>query len=223
MPLGNNKLLYYDHNVLRLTAEKRTEYHAQANRLITNLTAKLHDNTKLKVKRVLKAGSFAKFTILRKAEGRSADVDIAFYLGDKDASKENVHGLNDQIYDFLLELYPNKRAEDFEVQRKATSVGFVGSGLDIDVVPMIQDSNTADVGWQFGKDGSVVKTNVPGQLNFLVSRKNKDAHYRTLVRLVKQWKHYCEVPGLKGYSLELITAFLLDKNGSTGTGRYRLL
>jgi hypothetical protein len=34
MPLNNTQLGYYDSNVLRLPADKRTEYHAQVDRLI---------------------------------------------------------------------------------------------------------------------------------------------------------------------------------------------
>lgn len=217
MPLSNSQLQYYDHNVLRLTRDKRSEYHLQVDRLIANLTKKVHEKTDLKVKRVIKAGSFAKHTILRKAEGRRVDVDTAFYLSDKEVDSEDRQSLNDQLYDFLVSLYPTKEIEDFEIQRKAATVSFVGSGLDVDIVPMIQDENDLDVGWQFGTDGSKVKTNVPGQLGFVAKRKKTDQHYRTLVRLAKQWKHHNDVPGLKGYSIELIMAFLLDLNGTTGT------
>jgi hypothetical protein len=217
MPLTNTELHYYDHNVLRLVQEKRKEYHEQVDRLIASLTKKLHEHTDLKVKRVKKAGSFAKHTILRKAEGRSVDVDTAFYLSDRDVNAETRDSLNEQIHDFLVSLYPTKEIEDFKLQKKAATVTFVGSGLDVDIVPMIQDTNDPDVGWQFGTDGSKVKTNVPAQLDFVAKRKRTDPNYRTLVRLGKQWKHICEVPGLKGYTIELVMAHLLDRNGTAGT------
>ena len=37
MPLSNAELEYFDHNVLRLTAEKRKEYHVQVDNLISEL------------------------------------------------------------------------------------------------------------------------------------------------------------------------------------------
>ncbi len=64
--LTNTQLRYFDSEVLRLPRDKRTEYHAQVDRLIKTLSASVKDNTKIKITKVVKAGSFAKFTILRK-------------------------------------------------------------------------------------------------------------------------------------------------------------
>jgi tRNA nucleotidyltransferase (CCA-adding enzyme) len=212
--MNDTELTYYDHNVLRLSQEDRTKYHGQVDRLITALTKALHEGTDFKVTRVIKAGSFAKYTILRRGEGRKVDVDVAFYLSGKEVEKEDLQSLNDQIFKFLTSLYPNKSVEDFEIQKRAATVTFVGSGLDVDVVPIIQIPSQPDCGWQFGTDGSKVLTNVPGQLKFIDARKKKDKWFRALVRIAKQWKHYKEVPGLKGYIIELLVAYLLDRDGA---------
>ncbi len=222
MPLTNSGLKYYDHNVLRLKHETRTTYTAQVNRLISKLTEKIHEHTNLSVAKVVKAGSFAKHTILRKGEGRSVDVDVAFYLKGADPNS-SVSGFNpdtqtfesvsQQIYDLLISLYPTKELGDFEIQKRAATVTFVGTGLDVDVVPIIEDPLNPTCGWQFGTDGSKVKTDVPGQLKFMKDRKDADALFRSLVRLIKQWRNHREVPGLKGYSIELITAYVLDRDG----------
>lgn len=214
--MNDTELIFYDHNVLRLAQEDRTKYHGQVDRLIAALTKAIHAETDFKVTRVVKAGSFAKFTILRRGEGRKVDVDVAFYLSDKDVDTEDLESLSDQIFKFLTSLYPNKSVEDFEIQKRAATVTFVGSGLDVDVVPIIQIPAKPDWGWQFGTDGSKVLTNVPGQLNFIAARKKKDKYFRSLVRMTKQWKHYMEVPGLKGYTIELLVAFLLDRDGAKG-------
>ena len=71
MPLTNQQLKTYDANVLRLPKDKRTEYHAQVDRLIKSLTAHLKATSEIKIVQVVKAGSFAKFTILRKNVRRS--------------------------------------------------------------------------------------------------------------------------------------------------------
>jgi tRNA nucleotidyltransferase (CCA-adding enzyme) len=215
--MNDAELTYYDHNVLRLSQEDRTKYHGQVDRLIAALRKAIHSQTDFKVTRVIKAGSFAKYTILRRGEGRKVDVDVALYLSDKDVDKEDLASLNDQIFKFLTSLYPNKSVEDFEIQKRAATVTFVGSGLDVDIVPVIQVPLKPDWGWQFGTDGSKVLTNVPGQLEFISNRKKKDKYFRSLVRIAKQWKHHKEVPGLKGYSIELLVAFLLDRDGVKGT------
>lgn len=66
-PLSNAKLCYYDSNVLRLPADKCTEYHEQVDRLIAELSRGIRDKTEIKITKVVKAGSFAKLTILKKS------------------------------------------------------------------------------------------------------------------------------------------------------------
>lgn len=222
MPLTNTQLRYYDHNVLRLAQNKRSEYTEQVNRLIINLTKKLHEHTEFKVSKVRKAGSFAKHTILRKAEGRKADIDVAFYLRPRDVTVENYDGLCEEIHAFLISLYPTKHIEDFEIQRKAATVSFVGSGLDVDLVPVVEEPMNPEYGWQYGTDGSKTLTCVSCQINFVRKRKDVDVDFRTLVRLAKQWRHYNEIPGLKSYSIELLMAYLLDQHGVIGSLEERL-
>jgi tRNA nucleotidyltransferase (CCA-adding enzyme) len=218
MPLSNTQLRYYDSNILRLPADKRKEYHAQVDRLIENLCRNVRDKTKIKITKVVKAGSFAKFTILRKTSDSPVDVDVVFYISGKDASAETLDDLNTLIYDLLVEQYPNKSVEDFQIQRKAATVTFVGSGLSVDIVPVIEDPNRAGYGWQYDiHDGSKVQTCAPCQIKFVRDRKNVDGDFRTLVRLAKKWRNYAEIKPLKSFAIELIMAHLLDTRGKGGS------
>src|SRR6185312_1735431 len=154
MPLSNAKLQFYDSNVLRLPADKRKEYHEQVDRLVAALGSSLKEQTDIKVTTVVKAGSFAKFTILRKTNEDPVDVDVVFYVAGKDADHETLQSLTQTIYDILIKLYPNKSVEDFEIQRKAATVTFVGSGLSVDIVPVIENAFKPGYGWQYDiKDG----------------------------------------------------------------------
>jgi hypothetical protein len=65
MPLTNTQIKYYDSNVLRLPKDKRETYNAQVDRLIAALKDSLKNQDKITIKKVVKAGSFAKHTILR--------------------------------------------------------------------------------------------------------------------------------------------------------------
>ena len=218
MPLSNTQLRYYDSNILRLPADKRKEYHAQVDRLIENLCRNVRDKTKIKITKVVKAGSFAKFTILRKTADSPVDVDVVFYISGKEASAETLDDLNTLIYDLLIEQYPNKSVEDFQIQRKAATVTFVGSGLSVDIVPVIEDANRAGYGWQYDiHDGSKVQTCAPCQIKFVRDRKNVDGDFRTLVRLAKKWRNYAEVKPLKSFAIELIMAYLLDTRSKGGS------
>lgn len=218
MGLTNTQLRYYDSNLLRLPADKRKEYHKQVDRLITELCKQVRDKTEIKITKVVKAGSFAKFTILRKTSVDPIDVDVVFYISGRDASQETLDSLNDTIYDLLIKVYPNKSVEDFEIQRKAATVTFVGSGLSVDVVPVIEDETRAGYGWQYDiHDGSKIQTCSPCQIKFVRDRKNQDGDFRTLVRLAKKWRNHAGLKPLKSFTIELVMAHMLAEQGAAGS------
>lgn len=218
MPLTNTQLRYYDSNVLRLPAEKRTEYHKQVDRLISELSKSIREKTEIKITKVVKAGSFAKFTILRKTATDPVDVDVVFYIAGESVDSETLQTLNDKIYELLIDIYPSKAVEDFEIQRKAAKVSFVGTGLDVDIVPVIADENRDGYGWQYDlQDGTKNETCTPCQIKFVRDRKNKDGDFRTLVRMAKRWRNFAELSHFKSFHIELILARVLDQEGSEGS------
>lgn len=218
MGLTNTELRYYDSNVLRLPADKRKEYHEQVDRLIDELRKSVRDRTEIKITKVVKAGSFAKFTILRKTNVDPVDVDVVFYISGRDATQETLDSLNDTIHELLIKIYPNKSVQDFDIQRKAATVTFVGTGLSVDIVPVIEDENRSGYGWQFDiHDGSKIQTCAPCQIKFLRDRKNQDSDFRTLVRLAKKWRNHAELKPLKSFAIELITAHVLATQGNSGS------
>ena len=218
MALSNSELRYYDSNVLRLPADKRKAYHEQVDRLIAELCKSVRNKTEIKITRVVKAGSFAKYTILRKTSVDPIDVDVVFYVSGRDADKETLDSLNKTIYDLLIKIYPNKSIEDFEIQRKASKVKFVGTGLSVDIVPVIADEIRPGYGWQFDiHDGSKIQTCTPCQIKFVRDRKNQDSDFRTLARLAKKWRNHAEIKPLKSFAIELIMAHVLATQGNSGT------
>ena len=218
MPLNNTQIRYYDSTVLRLPEDKRKEYHAQVDRLISALTKRVHEQSEIKITKVVKAGSFAKYTILRKTSEDPVDVDVVFYISGRSVDKESLASLTELIYDAMIKLYPNKSVENFEIQRKAATVTFIGSGLSVDIVPVIEDPARAGYGWQFDiHDGTKVQTCAPCQIKFVRDRKDKDPDFRTLVRLAKKWRNRVELKPLKSFAIELIMAHVLAKNGKDGS------
>lgn len=218
MELSNTALRYYDSNVLRLPADKRKEYHEQVDRLIVELCKSIRNKTEITITRVVKAGSFAKYTILRKTAVDPVDVDVVFYIAGKDVDHETLQSLNDTIYDLLIKQYPSKSVEDFEIQRRAAKVTFVGTGLSVDIVPVVEDPDRAGYGWQYDLEtGERVDTCAPGQIKFVRDRKNVDADFRTLVRMAKKWRNHNGIGKLKSFTIELIMAHILDTQGSAGS------
>lgn len=218
MALTNTELRYYDSNVLRLPADKRKEYHAQVDRLIEALRKSVKEKTEIKITKVVKAGSFAKFTILRRTAYDPVDVDVVFYISGRDAGKETLDSLNTTIYDLLIKIYPNKSVEDFVIQRKAATVTFVGTGVSVDIVPVIEDESRPGYGWQFDiHDDSKIQTCAPCQIQFVRDRKDQDGDFRTLVRMAKKWRNYAEIKPLKSFAIELIMAHVLASQGREGS------
>lgn len=218
MPLSNSELEYFDHNFLRLPAEKRKEYHAQVDNLVTELKKRITGQTKLKVTKVVKAGSFAKYTILKKVDDYPTDVDVVFYITGVDEDGESYKDLCNNIYDLLIDIYPTKKVDDFEIQRRAAKVTFIKSGLEVDVVPVLQDSSNPDQGWQYDIESGVRNlTCAPCHIQFVKTRKDKDKHFRTLVRLAKRWRHFHAIAGLKSFHIELILGYLADRDGATNS------
>lgn len=204
--------------MLRLPEDKRKEYHAQVDRLISALTKRVHEQSEIKITKVVKAGSFAKYTILRKTSEDPVDVDVVFYISGRSVDKESLASLTELIYDAMIKLYPNKSVENFEIQRKAATVTFIGSGLSVDIVPVIEDPARAGYGWQFDiHDGTKVQTCAPCQIKFVRDRKDIDPDFRTLVRLAKKWRNRVELKPLKSFTIELIMAHVLAKNGKDGS------
>ena len=217
MPLTNTQVKYYDSNVLRLPKDKRETYNAQVDRLIAALREKLKGQDKITIKRVVKSGSFAKHTILRKTTEDAVDVDVVFYISGKKVAEESFASLSEKIHEALLKVYPNKAVEDFKIQRKAATVTFVGTGLDVDIVPVIENPDKEGYGWQFDRiDGSKTETCAPCQVKFVKDRKDQDPNFRTLVRLAKRWRTKAECP-LKSFHIELIMAHVLEINGKEGS------
>ena len=218
MALTNTQIGYYDSNVLRLPADKRTAYHAQVDNLIAELRRSLHGTTDLRITQVVKAGSFAKYTILRRTTADPVDVDVVFYLAGHNLDRETLASLTNTIEALLVAMYPTKSVEDFTIQRKAATVAFVGSGLSVDVVPVIEDPRRPGYGWQFDiQDSTRVQTCAPCQIQFVRDHKAKDAHFRTLVRLAKKWRNHADLTPLRSFVIELILASLVDREGTDGS------
>ena len=208
---------YYDSNILRLPDDMRKKYHDQVDNLISVLSKSLKDRAGIKITKIVKAGSFAKHTILRKTNEDPVDVDVVFYISGHNTNQENRASLSKIIHDLLIEIYPQKAVGDFIIERRATTVEFKGSGLSVDIVPVIQDPSRPEYGWHFNKNGLKVETCASCQIKFVEDRKDRDHHFRTLVRLAKKWRNYSELKPLKSFTIELIMAHLLDTEGKDGT------
>lgn len=197
---------------VNLPKEKADSYRAQARGLREKLEAYLSEHPDFTLKKILLAGSLAKGTALRSLN----DIDVACYISGADAPKD-VAALLQYLAERLRNAYPNFSPDQVKAQTYSVTVSFRGTGLDVDVVPILY---TGDPEWRGNlvsqDDGSFLETSIPLHLDF--TRKRKDAqetHFAQTVRLIKYWtqkmKREKQDFRLKSFMIEMILAHLSDK------------
>jgi tRNA nucleotidyltransferase (CCA-adding enzyme) len=187
------------------------EHREQVNRMRDKLEHYIAEHPGFDLVKMLHTGSVAKGTALKTLQ----DMDVAVYLEAGKAPEDE-----DKLHAWLIErlrlAYPQKDGADFNAEHHCVTVKFIGSGLKVDVVPVIYEGEANDVGYLITKDtGDRVKTSVRQHLEFIRRRKEAHkTHYRQMVRLVKWWakiqKSERENFRCKSFMIELILAHLFD-------------
>ena len=197
---------------VNLPKNKANEYRAQVRRLRERLENYLDENPDFTLRKMLLSGSIAKGTALRSLN----DIDVGCYISGSDAPHD-IAALLAYLAERLRKAFPNFSPDQVAPQTYSVTVSFRGSGLDVDVVPILYDG---DENW-YGNlvsqdDGSFLKTSIPLHLEFIRKRKNaQDTHFAQVVRLVKFWirnmKREQDGFRFKSFMCELVLAHLADQ------------
>jgi hypothetical protein len=214
---------HVDHSDIKIFAQERVnlpkdkadEYRAQARRLRERLESYLSEHPDFTLKKMLLSGSLAKGTALRSLN----DIDVACYISGADAPPD-VPKLLNYLAERLRRAFPNFAPEQVTANTYSVTVSFRGTGLDVDVVPILYAGNPDWYGNLVSQDnGSLLETCIPRHLEFI--RKRKTAHetdFAQVARLVKFWaqrlKREKEGFRFKSLMIELILAHLADKGVS---------
>jgi len=209
--VGHSEIAAFAQEKVNLPKEKADEYRAQARRLRQKLEGYLAEHPDFTLKKMMLSGSLAKGTALRSLN----DIDIACYISGADAPSD-VKALLDYLAERLRKAFPNFGPDQVKPQTYSVTVSFKGSGLDVDVVPILY---AGDPNW-YGNlvsqdDGSFLKTSIPLHLEFASKRKKtQEKHFAQVVRLVKFWARRVkqEQDGfrLKSFMIEMVLAKLCD-------------
>jgi predicted nucleotidyltransferase len=196
---------------VNLPKDKADEYRAQVRRLREKLEGYLGEHPDFALRKMLLSGSLAKGTALRSLN----DIDVAVYITGSDAPHD-LRSLLDYLAERLRKAYPNFRPDQVKPQTYSVTVSFQGSGLDVDVVPVLY---AGDPEWRGNlvsqEDGSFLETSIPLHLEFTRKRKRKqETHFAQVVRLVKFWarrmKQERDGFRFKSFMIEMILAKLCD-------------
>jgi tRNA nucleotidyltransferase (CCA-adding enzyme) len=197
---------------VNLPPENAEAYRAQAQRLQDKLQAYVDEHPDFNLKRMVLSGSLAKGTALRSLN----DIDVGCYLTGVDKSTDVA-----EIISFLVKklqtAFPNFSPDQIKPQTYCVTVSFRGSGLDVDIVPILYYGDKSWYGDLVNqRDGSFLKTSIPRHIEFINKRKSENKkHFSQVVRLVKYWakKQKTENQGFrfKSFMIELILAKLADR------------
>jgi tRNA nucleotidyltransferase (CCA-adding enzyme) len=214
---------YVTHAVLRDWAAERvnvrrddlTAYRAQVANLRSKLERHIAEHPDYGLVKIRQSGSVAKGTALKTIN----DMDVAVYVRAADAPSDEGQLLV-WLADRLRDAYPQKAHDDFTIQHHCVTILFHGTGLNVDVVPVIYEGEADDIGYLITKDtGARVRTSVTQHLKFIRARKDaQPLHFAQTVRLMKWWvrqlKQQDEDFRFKSFMIELLCAHVADEGQS---------
>jgi hypothetical protein len=213
--------LHIDHSIIKDFGEEKVnlprkiaqQYRDQVNRLRDRLTQHIAENPGFALVKMLHAGSVSKGTALRTIN----DLDAAVYVKKEEAPVSDSQ-LVPWLADRLRESNPNLKPDQFDTtQPHCVTVSFRGTGLDVDVVPVLYEGDANDLGYLVDKyTGERMLTSIPRHLEFIRTRKNNNPdHFAQVVRLAKWWtrqrKELDPDFKCKSFIVELIIAHLADQ------------
>lgn len=210
-PITHSHIAAFADDRVNLPAETVTEYREQVNRLRDRLAKHIAANPGFALVKMLHAGSAAKGTALRTLN----DLDVAVYVEKEQAPIADMD-LVPWLAARLREAYPQLSADQFdESQAHCVTIRFKGSGLDVDVVPVLYEGEENDCGYLVDKyTGERLLTSIPRHLEFIQRRKKRNADFAQIVRLVKWWAAQRKTQDssfkCKSFLIELLVAHLVD-------------
>jgi tRNA nucleotidyltransferase (CCA-adding enzyme) len=210
--VSHREVLRFAEEKVNLPKEKADEYRAQAGRVRERLEGYIADHPDFTLKKIQLSGSLAKGTALRSLN----DIDMAVYVSGSDAPHD-LKQLLEYLAERLRKMYPNFSPDQVKPQTYSVTVSFRGSGLDVDVVPVLYAGLPDWRGDLISQDdGSFLETSIPLHLEFARKRKRAQPnHFAQVVRLVKFWtrlmKKEREDFRFKSFMIEMILAKLCDQ------------
>ena len=197
-----------------MPGDERNEYRAQVNRLLEKLEAVLHEDGSYRIQKFRRAGSLEKGTSNRPRVGKPADVDVGVYFAVDDTSSFDIAHLQSLIKKLLGAAYPQKSEDDFdETGARTFGVVFQGTGVEIDLVPIVSLDGDANYGLQYSRSGDCVKTSVKVHIDHYRDHAGRDPLLAPTLRLAKRWRYWQELDGVQAFHLELMLSYLVDRDG----------
>jgi hypothetical protein len=210
--IGHSEIKAFAEDCVNLPPVTAKKHRDQVNALRERLEQKIDAHPHYGLVKMLHAGSVAKGTALRNVH----DLDTAIYVEVAEAPTGSDGQFVTWLADRLFEANTNMTRDQFVENPHCVTVSFKGTGLDVDVVPVLYEGGTDDRGYLVRKQtGARVLTSVTLHLRFIRGRKaTYGPNFAELIRLTKWWKRVVtnrdEDFRFKSFMIELMWAHLAD-------------
>jgi hypothetical protein len=211
--IGHDEIKAFAEERVNLPPATAKKYRDQVTALRERLERKIAADPDYALVKMLHAGSVAKGTALRQVN----DLDTAVYVEAAEAPTANDKQLIPWLADRLYEANTNMGRDQFVQRDHCVTVSFKGTGLDVDVVPVLYEGGEEDRGYLIRKHtGTRVLTSITLHLRFIRARKAKyGPEFAQLIRLTKWWRRVLydrdEDFRFKSFMIELLWAHLADE------------
>lgn len=213
MRFSDKELGNYVSKKLALPGDERNEYREQVNRLLEKLEAVLHEDGSYRIQKFRRAGSLEKGTSNKPRAGKAVDADVGVYFDVDDPSSFDIAHLQQLIKKLLAAAYPQKTESDFDDTGARTfGVVFQGTGLEIDLVPIVSLDAEANYGLQYSRAGDCIKTSVKVHVDHYRDHAGRDPLLSPTLRMAKRWRYWQELDGIQSFHLELMLSYLVDRD-----------
>lgn len=209
--INHSSIVAFAEDRVNLKREDVKAHREQVNRLREGLAEYVKEHPDYNLVKMLHAGSVMKGTALKTVN----DMDVAVYIRPSDETTDETRLLN-WLIARLREVYPTMRPDQFAPNDHCVTVSFRGSGLNVDVVPVIYEDEPDNRGYLIVKDtGERALTSISMHLDFIRARKDAHPiHFAQVVRLLKWWvrqlKNQDDSFRFKSFMVELLCAHLVD-------------
>lgn len=207
MEITDTDLANFIQDTVTLPKDKAKAYGEQVDNLRKKLEEYINDNPEFQLIKMLNSGSIAKGTSLSIMN----DIDVALYIKPDDIDSNELKNVLEYVREALVKVYEGQMKPDqFTLGTHCVKVSFEGSGLDVDVVPVIYRGKADDRGDLLDDDtGEWVETSIPLHLEFIRAKKDLYPLYADLVRMTKWWRIERDFK-FKSFLIELIWCHLVD-------------
>lgn len=209
--VAHGDIVRFAQDKVNLPRDKANEFRAQARRLRERLDSYLSEHPDFTLRKMMLSGSLAKGTALRSLN----DIDVACYISGADTPSD-ISNLLEYLAERLRKAFPNFSPDQVTPQTYSVTVSFRGSGLDVDIVPILYNGDPQWYGNLVSQDdGSFLQTSIPLHLDFCRKRKTEqETHFAQVVRLIKFWAKRAKAENegfrFKSFMIEMILSKLCD-------------